>query len=536
MKRSTWIGILSVLGLTAWTEHATAGGIDRFAWPVTGDEEPGKGFDHDPVHCAKEDETCDRPANTLDLNCGKNSYDSHSGTDLYAPEGDEQIYAAAAGVVVAVVEEHGVGNEEDNYGFGNAVVIYHGDGLASLYAHLKQRSVLPVVGSWVECGEVIAEEGNTGNSTDAHLHFDVRVGVTPSNEDLGGYLTGTKVDPFLSTQKEDGTWCGASSSMWVEETQTVPSRTCDEDEFVPTSTCHSGTHDVELDEGGCVQISNCAWRRCIGGVWIAIDEAALDSCTSANHALDSCEAIDCADFETEASCGAWPEECDWSCATESCVAAGDESCAFSCDDGEQNGEETDVDCGGPDCLACDGDPCTDHEECASTWCEDGVCDQPPFDCHTYDGEPDSCENATGCVYHECASSCSPNTETACEAGCADQCGEYGCVSGTLDYISLGDCVSGPASGIAQLYRYDQDLNMSVLDGMVGINTDGSFCADLSVGENYYLWQELEDTACGENYIVGCYAGLAVGAPGVDGVCAASDTCEDLGELEFDCGS
>ena len=95
----------------------------------------------------------------------------HEGIDISASSGTP-IWAAAAGTVIW---------SGWRGGYGNAVVIDHGNGLATLYAH--SSALLVSVGQSVEQGETVALVGTTGNSSGPHLHFEVRV-------------NGTAVDPL----------------------------------------------------------------------------------------------------------------------------------------------------------------------------------------------------------------------------------------------------------------------------------------------------------------------------------------------------
>ena len=90
----------------------------------------------------------------------------HGGTDLAAGCGTP-IFAAAGGTVVYA----------GPYGtYGNWVLIDHGNGIETGYAHIMNGGILVGVGQWVGPGMNIALVGTTGSSTGCHLHFEVRTG------------------------------------------------------------------------------------------------------------------------------------------------------------------------------------------------------------------------------------------------------------------------------------------------------------------------------------------------------------------------
>ena len=97
----------------------------------------------------------------------------HEGIDIGAPCGTP-IHAAASGTVI-------YSGWED--GYGNFVVIDHGNGLATAYGH---QSAIYVSGGAVSQGQTIGAVGSTGHSTGCHLHFEVRVNGNPV--DPLGYL------------------------------------------------------------------------------------------------------------------------------------------------------------------------------------------------------------------------------------------------------------------------------------------------------------------------------------------------------------
>ncbi|GIO88754.1 metalloendopeptidase [Paenibacillus faecis] len=94
---------------------------------------------------------------------------THTGVDLAAPQGTD-IHAAEGGVVIVA---------EWWSGYGNTVIIDHGDNVWTLYGHIRNGGIKVEKGQQVKRGEKIAEVGSTGNSTGPHCHFEVRINGNP---------------------------------------------------------------------------------------------------------------------------------------------------------------------------------------------------------------------------------------------------------------------------------------------------------------------------------------------------------------------
>ena len=93
----------------------------------------------------------------------------HAGVDL-APGCDAPIVAASAGIVV---------RSGPSTGYGNLIVVDHGGGTVTRYAHMEDDDVLVVVGQQVAGGQQIARVGTKGDSTGCHLHFEVLLDGVP---------------------------------------------------------------------------------------------------------------------------------------------------------------------------------------------------------------------------------------------------------------------------------------------------------------------------------------------------------------------
>ena len=96
-------------------------------------------------------------------------YKLHTGVDISAGIGTD-FTAMANGIVVKA---------EYNGAYGNMVIIDHGGGVQTLYAHGSE--IIAQVGQEVKAGDVVLKVGSTGYSTGPHAHFEVRVNGTPVN-------------------------------------------------------------------------------------------------------------------------------------------------------------------------------------------------------------------------------------------------------------------------------------------------------------------------------------------------------------------
>lgn len=140
-----WIFIPSKVGIayflrdTYVVEDYSGLGTGRFIWPVP--------------HFYK-----------VSSQFGPRGRKHHDGIDIPAPQGTP-IVAVDPGVVI--YSDNGI------RGYGNMIVIAHGDDIFTVYAHNKKNKVDK--GERVDKGQTIALIGNTGRSTGPHLHFEIRV-------------------------------------------------------------------------------------------------------------------------------------------------------------------------------------------------------------------------------------------------------------------------------------------------------------------------------------------------------------------------
>ena len=113
---------------------------------------------------------------------------NHSGIDIGNAGFGAPVIAAESGIVT-LAGRYG--------GYGNCVIINHGNGIATLYGH--GQTILTEVGKEVKKGDLIMEVGSTGQSTGPHLHFEVRINGSPVNP--MPYLTGEISNNNTSTNE-----------------------------------------------------------------------------------------------------------------------------------------------------------------------------------------------------------------------------------------------------------------------------------------------------------------------------------------------
>ncbi|MPS73900.1 MAG: M23 family metallopeptidase [Chryseobacterium sp.] len=102
----------------------------------------------------------------------KDQMQFHKGLDVAVAYGSAVKCAASGKVIFAGMKG----------GYGNCVIIEHGNGLATLYGHLSE--ILVEANDRVKVGQIIAKSGNTGRSTGPHLHYEIHKNNQPINPRL----------------------------------------------------------------------------------------------------------------------------------------------------------------------------------------------------------------------------------------------------------------------------------------------------------------------------------------------------------------
>ncbi len=321
----------------------------------------------------------------------------------------------------------------------------------------------------VDCGTIGCVKCDVDKACDEDL--DCRSGICNDNvcqaQNCGdGLKNGLETDVDcggLCGPCDDGKGCAEISDCVsnVCENDVCATPTCDDGEANGTETdvdCGGPCEPCD-DNKGCSVAGDCVSGVC-GGSTCSVPTC-TDSVQNANETDVDCGGRDCGPCADTLSC-----DRDDDCISQVCDGVTDTCSAPTCTDGETNGNETDTDCGGPDCVECDpGDRCAVGTDCVSgicdaafectrPSCEDNVqnAEETDVDCGGDDCEPcddnDMCQLAEDCLSRVCSGN-------VCQAGqCNDgqfngnetdvDCGGNQCApcADTLDCNDATDCVSG----------------------------------------------------------------------------------------------
>lgn len=147
------------------------------------------------------------PGRVKDWNCGSISHDGHNGTD-YVIEGWDvmdqgvDVLAADSGIVIKAIDGYyDRCRRSCPYENSNHVIIRHGNGLRTVYHHLKKGSILVKAGQQVTKGQKIGEVGSSGDSDVPHLHFIVTDSATNPINPYAGACSSNKHTSYWENQE-----------------------------------------------------------------------------------------------------------------------------------------------------------------------------------------------------------------------------------------------------------------------------------------------------------------------------------------------
>lgn len=132
---------------------------------------------------------------------GIRTYRMHRGVDLGLCHGEDRTIVAAFPGKVKLVR-----NQGRRRGYGKYVIIDHGNGLTTLYAHLASWKVK--IGDELQAGDTVGVGGNTGRSFGAHLHFEMK-------------YNGVYIDPTTVFNFQEGTYLAATAEIEQSQIQAV---------------------------------------------------------------------------------------------------------------------------------------------------------------------------------------------------------------------------------------------------------------------------------------------------------------------------
>jgi hypothetical protein len=289
----------------------------------------------------------------------------------------------------------------------------------------------------VDCGEACPRGCATGNACNVDRDCE-------SQRCVDARCAAPSCDDEVQNQDESAIDCGGSCADACSTGQTCTrDGDCQDGLFCPPSTglctdqsCQDGARtgdEILTDCGGgdcpgcplgspCNDDSDCSSRVCISEV--CVEPSCSDGLTSGDES-----GVDCGGSDPD--CDRCPDGATCRVASDCESLACEDGECTSCTDGSQNGSETGTDCGGPDdeCARCaPGEGCSIDDDCASDECSDGVCILPRCD----DGDLNGGESDIDCGGNNPACPrCGPGDSCSLNSDCSNQsCDDGECASCT----------------------------------------------------------------------------------------------------------
>lgn len=302
-------------------------------------------------------------------------------------------------------------------------------------------SLSPTTGASDSLSGTTSSGADDGSSTDPVTPTE---GATSTSTTSTSTTTGDTGDTSTTGDATDSTSGGTGGCDGPED--------CPEPPECHLATCEAGVCGEDLAPAG----NPCQAGVC-DGLGACVECLAEIDCPQGQICLDAqCVAPSCADGlhngqETDIDCGgpSCPPcgpggDCQTGSDCVSGVCTGGACQAPSCNDGVKNGQETDVDCGGPTCPKCQtGDDCQADSDCAGGVCQAGVCVDPGPACASAPADPATgqrcplfmpCSQSSECGVFQGCQQWFCNASKTCELNALSNCGTTkggGCNAGVV---------------------------------------------------------------------------------------------------------
>ena len=222
----------------------------------------------------------------------------------------------------------------------------------------------------------VGTSGVTDVSANLHRNGQIRVGITFTDDPTSTCTDGMK--DGAETGLDCGGGCkGCPHGERCNANTDCGSLLCDRGRCVPT--CRDGVQngtETAVDCGGecglcngqvCTTSAECSSQTCTGGICVVAPPTCVDFTRNGTETDIDCGGGSCPQCINGQGCGTNND-----CVSANCSGGLCQPAAPTCMDGIQNGNESDIDCGGP-CTPCADGKCHDNSDCASNACELGRC-------------------------------------------------------------------------------------------------------------------------------------------------------------------